>query len=50
MLGVLLLIGLAPNLPFQGLRDALGPDSLSGRLGMPIVEAVRRLAAGIAGL
>jgi hypothetical protein len=50
ILGVLLLIGLAPTLPSQGLRDALGPNSLSGRLGTPIVEAVQRLAARIAGL
>ncbi len=49
LLGVLLLVGLAPNLPFQGLRDTLGPSSLSGRLGTPIVEAVQRLAARIEG-
>ena len=47
LLAALLLVGLAPNLPFQGLRDALGPGSLSGRLGMPVTEAVQQLAARI---
>jgi uncharacterized membrane protein YfcA len=47
VLVVLLLVGLGPSLPFQSLRDALGPDSVSGRLGTPIAETARQLAARI---